>query len=228
MKNSSNYAFMAQPNGRAFLTVKLFYSASAQKGLNMNIINMPSVISETTTGYFQTSIQTEMFKRREIQCIGEIDESSVNAIILQILQLNNVNPEEEITLYINSPGGSVQDGLALYDVMQAINCPIRTVCVGMAASMAALLFISGNRREMLPHSKIMIHDPRIMNTGGTALEIEAISKNIMEIRQLTAEVIAKHSNNTVEQILEKTKIDSYFSPKEAIEFGLADTVIEHI
>lgn len=194
----------------------------------MNNINMPSVINETTTGYFETSIQTEMFKRREIQCIGEIDESSVNAIILQLLQLNNEDSEEEITLYINSPGGSVQEGLALYDVMQTIDCPIRTVCIGMAASMAALLFISGDKREMLPHSKVMIHDPRIINTGGTALEIEATSKNLMEVRQQTAEIIAKHSKNTVEQILEKTKVDSYFSPKEAIDFGLADTVIEHM
>ena len=188
---------------------------------------VPVVIEKENNSERSYDIFSRLLKERIILLNGEINDTLANSIVAELLYLDSVS-NDDISLYINSPGGSVQDGLALYDVMQAINCPIRTVCVGMAASMAALLFISGNRREMLPHSKIMIHDPRIMNTGGTALEIEAISKNIMEIRQLTAEVIAKHSNNTVEQILEKTKIDSYFSPKEAIEFGLADTVIEHI
>lgn len=192
----------------------------------MNV--MPLVVKESSQGYFTTSIQTEMLQNREIQCIGEIDEASVNAIIMQLLHLNKQDPSGEITLYINSPGGSVQEGLALYDVMQAIDCPIRTVCVGMAASMAAVLFIAGDKREMLEHSKVMIHDPRIQNTGGTALGLKVISENLMQVRKMTAEIIARHSNKSVEEILEKTKEDTYFTATEAVQFDLADEIIHRI
>ena len=115
--------------------------------------------------------------------------------------------------------------MALYDVMQAVSCPIRTVCVGLAASMAALLFVSGTQRDMLPHSRLMIHDPLIAQTGGSALKLKAISDDLMETRQIIARVIAGHSGKSMEEILAKTASDSYFRAQEAMEFGLADHII---
>ena len=115
--------------------------------------------------------------------------------------------------------------MALYDVMQAVSCPIRTVCVGLAASMAALLFVSGSRRDMLPHSRIMIHDPLIVQTGGSALKLKAVSDDLMETRRIIAGVIAEHSGKSMEEILARTATDSYFRAKEAVEFGLADHII---
>ena len=110
---------------------------------------IPNIIRETSEGLNQIPIQDILFQRREVECIGEITEDSVAALILQLRYLHHEAPEQEITMYINSPGGEVSSGLALYDVMKAIQCPIRTVCVGTAASMAAILFLSGDKRDML-------------------------------------------------------------------------------
>lgn len=115
--------------------------------------------------------------------------------------------------------------MALYDVMQAVSCPVRTVCVGLAASMAALLFVSGKRRDMLPHSRLMIHDPLILRTGGSALKLKAVSDDLMETRQIIAQVISNHSGKPLEEVLAKTATDSYFRAEEAVAFGLADRVV---
>ena len=104
----------------------------------MNQIRMPMIIKETSSGFVTSRIQDEMFRERKIECIGEITEERVNSLIMQLWYLKKENPQEEITLYVNSPGGEVSSGLALYDVMKAVRCPIRTVCLGMAASMAAV------------------------------------------------------------------------------------------
>ena len=160
-----------------------------------------------------------------MELVGEVDAASVNALIRQLRYLQYEDPEALVTLYINSPGGSVDSGMALYDVMQAVSCPIRTVCVGLAASMAALLFVSGTQRDMLPHSRLMIHDPLIAQTGGSALKLKAISDDLMETRQIIARVIAGHSGKSMEEILAKTASDSYFRAQEAMEFGLADHII---
>ena len=157
--------------------------------------------------------------------MGEVAPETVNALIRQLRYLQRQDPEGEITMYINSPGGSVDSGMALYDVMRAVGCPIRTVCVGLAASMAALLFVSGQRRDMLPHSRLMIHDPLILQTGGSALKLRAVSDDLMETRQIIARVIANHSGKSVEEVLAKTATDSYFRAEEAVSFGLADRII---
>ncbi len=189
---------------------------------------MPNVIRETVNGYFLASIRDEMFGRREINCKGEIDREMVNDLIAQLLQLEHEDPEGEITLYINSPGGSVVDGLALYDVMQSISCPIRTVCIGMAYSMGAILFAAGDRRDMLPHSKIMIHDPLVTHIEGSALHVQNESKKLLDVRKATNEILAKHTGKTVKQIEAKTCNDTYFSAGEAVKFGLADNIIERM
>ncbi len=191
----------------------------------MYIANEARIIKESSRGYDLIPIQDEMLSRREVELVGEVSADSVNALIRQLRYLQSKDPKAPITLYINSPGGSVDSGMALYDVMQAVSCPVRTICVGLAASMAALLFVSGAERDMLPHSRLMIHDPLIVQTGGSALKLKAISDDLMETRQIIAKVIAEHSGKSMEEVLEKTASDSYFRAEEAVKFGLADHII---
>ena len=191
----------------------------------MYISNEARIIRESSHGYDLIPIQDEMLSHREVELVGEVDAASVNALVRQLRYLQRQDPEGQITLFINSPGGSVDSGMALYDVMQAVSCPIRTVCVGLAASMAALLFVSGSRRDMLPHSRIMIHDPLIVRTGGSALKLKAVSDDLMETRQIIARVISEHSGKSLEEVLAKTATDSYFRAEEVVEFGLADHII---
>ena len=192
------------------------------------VYNEAHIIKETSYGYSQIALKDDMLSKRQIECVGEINADSVNALIREILYLERQDPDAEITIYINSPGGSVDCGMALYDVMNAVSCPIRTICVGLAASMASLIFVSGDTRDMLEHSRIMIHDPLITQTGGSALKLKAVSEDLMETRHIVADVIARHSGKTTEEILEKTSSDCYFRAIEAIEFGLADNIITSI
>ena len=187
--------------------------------------NEARIIRESSYGYHLIPIQDEMLSNREVELVGEVDADAVNALIRQLRYLQREDQEAPVTLYINSPGGSVDSGMALYDVMQAVSCPVRTVCMGLAASMAALLFVSGTERDMLPHSRLMIHDPLIVKTGGSALKLKAISDDLMETRQIIARVIAEHSGKSMEEILAKTASDSYFRAEQAVEFGLADHII---
>ena len=190
---------------------------------------IPNIIRETSEGLNQIPIQDILFQRREVECIGEITEDSVAALILQLRYLHREAPEQEITMYINSPGGEVSSGLALYDVMKAIQCPIRTVCVGTAASMAAILFLSGDKRDMLAHSKVMIHDPLIPGgIGGSALKVDAVARNLMQTRQTIADIISRHTGKSMEDVLAKTASDSYFDAEQAVEWGLADRIIHEL
>ncbi|MDD6023160.1 MAG: ATP-dependent Clp protease proteolytic subunit [Oscillospiraceae bacterium] len=190
---------------------------------------IPNIIRETSEGLNQIPIQDILFQRREVECIGEITEDSVAALILQLRYLHREAPEQEITMYINSPGGEVSSGLALYDVMKAIQCPIRTVCVGTAASMAAILFLSGDKRDMLTHSKVMIHDPLIPGgIGGSALKVDAVARNLMQTRQTIADIISRHTGKSLEDVLAKTASDSYFDAEQAVEWGLADRIIHEL
>lgn len=193
-----------------------------------NLLFAPNIVKETSQGFSAYSIQDEMLRNREINCIGEINADSVNSLIMQLLYLEKEDKEKPVVMYINSPGGSVSDGLALYDVMQAISCPVRTVCVGIAASMGAVIFASGTERDMLPNGRIMIHDPLIPSTGGSALRMKSVCDDLMVTRDIIAEILAKHTGKTVEEILQVTATDSYFRAKEALEFGLADKIITKI
>ena len=190
---------------------------------------IPNIIRETSEGLNQIPIQDILFQRREVECLGEITEDSVAALILQLRYLHREAPEQEITMYINSPGGEVSSGLALYDVMKAIQCPIRTVCVGTAASMAAILFLSGDKRDMLAHSKVMIHDPLIPGgIGGSALKVDAVARNLMQTRQTIADIISRHTGKSLEDVLSKTASASYFDAEQAVEWGLADRIIHEL
>ena len=189
----------------------------------------PCILRETSEGTVRIPIQDEMYQRREIQLTGDIDTESVNSAILQLRHLQSLDADKEITIYINSPGGSVSDGLALIDTMAALRCPIRTVCMGTAASMGALIFASGSSRDMLPHARVMIHDPLISGgVGGSALKLDAIAKDLMRTREVTAQILADCTGHTIEEIYEKTASDTYFSAQEALEWGLADRIIHEI
>ena len=132
-------------------------------------------------------------------------------------------------MFINSPGGAVTSGLALYDVMAGLSCPIRTVCLGTAASMGSILFVAGTKREILPHGRVMIHDPlQVMNGSITALQLEEESRLLMQTREILCKILSERTGHTVEEIYEKTRRDSYFNAEEAVAFGLADLVIQHV
>lgn len=192
-------------------------------------VNTPCIIKETSSGPFFYQIQDDMLLDREIECVGEILADSANSIIRQIRYLAKQDPEAEITIYINSPGGDVASGMALCDVMKAVKCPIRTVCIGTAASMGAVLLACGDRREILPHAKVMIHDPLIPDgPGGSALKVKSISDSLMKTRESIAQFLANQIGRTTEEILEKTANDTWFTAQEAVEFGFVHRIINQL
>jgi ATP-dependent Clp protease, protease subunit len=191
------------------------------------LIYQPQIIRETAEGLNRLDIRDDMLTNRELELTCGVNADSCAAVIRGLLYLQRQDANAPVTLYINSPGGEVQSGLALYDVMQAVSCPVRTVCLGMAASMGALLFIAGDERWMLPHSRIMIHDPLIGGTGlaGSALSVKARADDLMRIRSITASVIARHTGMSLERVFELTANDTYFDAERAVEAGLSDRIV---
>lgn len=187
----------------------------------------PNIIKETCEGTVCIPLRDALFQKREIYCTGEITQESASALILQLRYLQSESPSEEITLYINSPGGEVTGGLAVYDTMRAVSCPVKTVCIGMAASIAAILFCSGDQRKILPHARVMIHDPMVADgISGSALQIHNVARDMMKTRDTVGKILARHTGHTLEEVLEKTSTDCYFSAGEAVAWGLADCVID--
>lgn len=188
---------------------------------------IPAIIRETSEGTVRVPIADMMFQRREVWLTGEITSEVADAVIAQILHLDAEDPDAEITLYIDSPGGSVTAGLSIYDVMQAVSADIHTVCVGTAASMAAVLFASGDRREILRHGEVMIHDPLVSGgISGSALTVQDKSNRLMEKRKVLSSILAEHTGKSVKQIYKVTAKDTYFGAEEAVAFGLADSIVE--
>ena len=188
---------------------------------------IPAIIRETSEGTARIPIADMMFQRREIWLTGEITSEVADAVISQILHLDAEAPDAEITLYIDSPGGSVTAGLSIYDVMQAVSADIHTVCVGTAASMAAVLFAAGDRREILRHGEVMIHDPLVSGgISGSALAVQDKSDRLMAKRKVLSGILAQHTGKNIKQIYKVTAKDTYFGAEEAVAFGLADAVIE--
>ena len=188
---------------------------------------IPTIIRETSEGTARIPIADMMFQRREVWLTGEITSEVADAVIAQILHLDAEDPDAEITMYIDSPGGSVTAGLSIYDVMQAVSADIHTVCVGTAASMAAVLFAAGDRREILRHGEVMIHDPLVSGgISGSALTVQDKSDRLMAKRKVLSGILAEHTGKSVKQIYKVTAKDTYFGAEEAVAFGLADAVIE--
>jgi ATP-dependent Clp protease protease subunit len=187
---------------------------------------IPMVIEKTPYGERAYDIYSRLLKERIIFLGGPITDQVANSIIAQLLFLASKDPEKEIQFYINSPGGMVTAGLAIYDTMQYIKCPISTVCVGMAASMAATLLAAGTKgkRYALPNSEILLH--QVMGgVTGEAVEIEITAKQIMKIKDKINKILAKHTGQPLEKIEKDTDRDFYLSADEAKEYGLIDEVI---
>ena len=189
-------------------------------------MSTPNIVRETSSGYFSCTIQDEMLKSREIECVGEINPETVYELTRQLRFLQREDPAAEITMYINSPGGEVNSGLALYYAMQAVSCPIRTVCMGSAASMGAVIFAAGDMREIFPHGRVMIHDPLIRGgVGGSALQLQSVSKDLLKTREVLCTILAERTGRSQKEIYKKTAKDTWFDAQEAVKFGLADRVV---
>lgn len=188
---------------------------------------VPTVIEASSRGERSFDIFSRLLRERIIFLGEEVDDDMANSIVAQLLLLDSENPEKDIMLYINSPGGSITAGMAIYDTMQLIKADVSTICIGEAASMGAFLLSGGakGKRMSLPGSRIMIHQP-LGGAKGQATDIEIEAKEIMRMRTMLNELLSEHSGQPIEKIKEDTERDYYMSAQEAIEYGLIDKVIE--
>ena len=191
---------------------------------------MANLIRETVNGMSALSAEDVLFNNREIFLTKSVDVDTSTELIKQLMVLEKLDPKKEITFYINSPGGEVISGLAVYDYIQLMKAPVRTVCIGTAASMGAMLFLAGEKREMLSHSRIMIHDPAYSGNmaGKKPHELQQYVDKLRQVQEITAKIIAEKTGRTLEEIYDKTKEDSYFNAAEAIGYGLATGVVTEI
>jgi len=183
------------------------------------------VVEQTARGERGYDIYSRLLKDRIIFAVGPVDDHMANLIVAQMLFLESENPDKDVHLYINSPGGSVTAGLAIYDTMQFIRCDVLTMCVGHAASMGALLLAAGapGKRFALPNARIMIHQPS-GGSQGVASDIEIQAREILRMRTQLNEILANHTGQSMEQIAKDTDRDRWMTPDEAATYGLIDTV----
>ncbi len=193
------------------------------RGLNL----VPMVVEQTSRGERAYDIYSRLLKERVIFMVGPIDDYMANVIVAQLLFLESDNPDKDINLYINSPGGSVTAGMAIYDTMQYIKPDISTMCVGQAASMGALLLTAGTKgkRYSLPHSRVMIHQP-LGGFSGQASDIDIHAREILAIRDKLNQIMARHTGQPVERIALDTDRDRFMSALDAREYGLVDAVLD--
>ena len=188
---------------------------------------VPMVVEQTSRGERAYDIYSRLLKERVVFLVGPVDDHTANVIVAQMLFLESENPDKDINLYINSPGGSVSAGLAIYDTMQFIKPDVSTMCVGQAASMGALLLTAGakGKRYCLPHSRVMIHQP-LGGYQGQATDIEIHTREILKIRSQLNDLLAFHTGQTVDKIAADTERDNFMGPTEAKDYGLIDELIE--
>jgi len=188
---------------------------------------VPMVVETTGRGERAYDIYSRLLKERVIFLVGQVEDYMANLIVAQLLFLESENPDKEISLYINSPGGSVTAGMAIYDTMQFIKPKVNTVCIGQAASMGALLLTAGatGGRYALPHARIMIHQP-LGGYQGQATDIDIHAKEILRIREELNQVLVKHTGQEMDKVERDTERDNFMSAEEAKEYGLIDDVIE--
>ncbi|MGB9695044.1 MAG: ATP-dependent Clp endopeptidase proteolytic subunit ClpP [Caldisericaceae bacterium] len=188
---------------------------------------IPYVIETTGRGERSYDLYSRLLKDRIIFLTGEIDGIQSDLIVAELLFLEAQDPSQDIYLYINSPGGEVTPGMAIYDTMQYIKAPVATICLGQAASLGAIILASGapGKRFALPHSRILIHQPW-GGTQGQATDIEIQAREMLRIKQMINEILAKHTHQTIEKVQKDTERDYYMSPEEAKEYGLIDSIVE--
>jgi len=193
------------------------------KGLNL----VPIVVEQSARGERSYDIYSRLLKERVVFMVGPVDDHTANVIVAQLLFLESENPDKDIHLYINSPGGSVTAGLAIYDTMQFINCDVSTMCIGQAASMGALLLTAGaaGKRYCLPNSRMMIHQP-LGGVQGQASDIEIHAKEILSVRERLNKIMAHHTGQPLERIAQDTDRDNFMSAEESVAYRLIDQVLD--
>ena len=196
--------------------------ASGARGLNL----IPMVVEQSSRGERAYDIYSRLLKERVVFLVGPVDDPVANVVVAQLLFLESENPDKDINLYINSPGGNVSSGLAIYDTVQFIKPDVSTICVGLAASMGALLLAGGakGKRYCLPHSRLMIHQPS-GGAYGQATDIDIHAREILRLRERLNEVLAAHTGQPLEKIAVDTERDNFMGAEEAVEYGLVDQVL---
>lgn len=196
--------------------------ASGARGLNL----IPMVVEQSSRGERAYDIYSRLLKERVVFLVGPVDDPVANVVVAQLLFLESENPDKDINLYINSPGGNVSSGLAIYDTVQFIKPDVSTICVGLAASMGALLLAGGakGKRYCLPHSRLMIHQPS-GGAYGQATDIDIHAREILRLRERLNEVLAAHTGQPLEKIAIDTERDNFMGAEEAVEYGLVDLVL---
>ena len=195
------------------------------KEMGLNLV--PMVVEQTARGERAYDIYSRLLKERLIFIVGPIDDYMANIVVAQMLFLESENPEKDIALYINSPGGIVTAGLAIYDPMQFIKPDVSTICVGQAASMGAVLLAAGaaGKRYCLPHARVMIHQP-LGGFQGQAADMEIHAKEMLETRDRLNKILAKHTGQSVDRIKQDTDRDRFMDWQESVKYGLIDRVLE--
>lgn len=187
---------------------------------------VPYVVEQTSRGERSYDIYSRLLKDRIIFLGEEVNDASASIVVAQLLFLEAEDPGKDINLYINSPGGSVTAGMAIYDTMNFIKCDVSTICIGMAASMGAFLLSSGakGKRLILPNAEVMIHQPS-GGARGQATEIQIVAENILKTKQKLNEILAANTGKPIEQIALDTERDNYMTAQEAVEYGLVDSIV---
>lgn len=194
-------------------------------GSNIQNTMIPMVVEQTGRGERAYDIYSRLLKERVIFLLGPVEDYMANVIVAQMLFLQAEDPKKEISLYINSPGGSVTAGLSIYDTMKFVSCPVNTLCMGQAASMGAFLLSSGDKRKALPNSRIMIHQPS-GGSQGQATDMRIRMKEMDNIELILNNILAKNTGKTLEQIQIDTNRDNFMSAAEAKNYGLIDEIVE--
>ena len=192
-----------------------------------NIQTMPYVITQNARGERSYDIFSRLLEERIVFLADQVTDDTASIVIAQLLHLEAEDPNKDISLYINSPGGSVTAGMAIYDTMQYIKCDVSTICIGMAASMGAFLLAGGakGKRYALPNSEIMIHQPS-GGAQGQASEIQIVAEQILKTKEKLNRIIAENTGQPIEKVAKDTDRDNYMTAKEALEYGIVDHVVE--
>ncbi|MEM7217471.1 MAG: ATP-dependent Clp endopeptidase proteolytic subunit ClpP [Pseudomonadota bacterium] len=187
---------------------------------------VPTVVEQTSRGERAFDIFSRLLSERIVFLVGPVEDRVANLVVAQLLYLESENPDKDIHLYINSPGGSVTAGLSIYDTMQFLRCDISTMCIGQAASMGAFLLAAGatGKRFALPNSRMMIHQPSIGGARGVAADIEIHAKEILAMRQQLNRILAQHTGQSEERVAKDTDRDYWMTPDESAAYGLIDKV----
>lgn len=197
-----------------------------EKGTALNASASPSILRESSWGIANISIYDEMLAHRELAVMGEVEQEMAFSLCQHIRRLETEDPNAPITVFVSSPGGSVSAGLAVYDLLRSVSCPVRTVCTDIAASMGSVIFMAGDTREMYPHAELMVHDPLIPSgAGGNALSVQETSRRLMSTRKTLNSILAERSGLTLKRVQQLTGKDTFLSAERAVELGFATGIV---